>query len=73
MFKSNMYETKTNLSSDENLEEKDTIVSSAKNQISSMRPYIKQRKRKFGCAKESISVPDNFDDIDVSELFEGRL
>lgn len=77
MLNINMYDAKTNLSKYAKLieekKEKEIIISRGGKPILILSPYIKQRKRVFGCAKGKISVPDNFDDIDISELFEGKL
>ena len=77
MLNINMYDAKTNLSKYakllEDKKEKEIIISRGGNPIMILSPYNKQRKRIFGCAKGKISVPDDFDDIDISELFEGKI
>ena len=31
------------------------------------------RSNLFGCAKGMFEIPDNFDDIDIGELFDGEI
>lgn len=51
----------------EEKEEKEIIITRGEKPILVLSPY---RKRVFGCAKGKISIPDNYDDIDIDELFE---
>ena len=49
----------------EDKKEKEIIISINGNPTMVLLPYTKQRKRVFGSAKGKISVPDDFDDIDI--------
>ena len=77
MLNINMYDAKTNLSKYakllEDKKEKEIIVSRGNTPIMKLVPYNNKRSRIFGCAKGKISVPDDFDDIDISDLFEGKI
>lgn len=77
MLNINMYDAKTNLSKYakliEDKKEKGIVISRGNKPIMMLVPYNIKRKRIFGCAKGKISVPDNFDDIDITNLFEGNI
>lgn len=78
MTQYNMYEAKTNLSRIcKQLEDKkeDCIILSRNG-----KPIIKMtlindnpRKNLIGCAKGMFKIPDDFDDIDISNIFEGEI
>lgn len=76
MIQFNMYEAKTNLSKICRLleeEKEDYIIISRNNKpLLKVTLYDAENKREklFGCAKGKFSIPDNFDDIDISEDFE---
>ena len=53
--------------------ESEIIVHRDNNPILIVMPYTQNNKRIYGSAKGKISVPDNFDDIDISNLFEGDI
>lgn len=74
----NMYEAKTNLSKISKLleEKKEEMVIISRNG----KPVLKvtlfdnnDRSGLFGCAKGLFTIPDDFDDIDVSKDFEGEI
>lgn len=51
----------------EDKKEKEIIILIDGKPIMVLLPYAEQRKRVFGSAKEKISVPDDYDDIDIFE------
>ena len=78
MTQFNMYEAKTNLSKISKLleDKKEDMVLISRNG----KPILKvtlfendDRKQLFGCAKGMFTIPDNFDDIDISKDFEGEV
>lgn len=77
MLNINMYDAKTNLSKyakllEDKLED-EIIISRSGKPIMVLSLYKKDVKRVFGCAKGMFEVPDDFDDMDMSELFEGKF
>lgn len=74
----NIYETKTNFSKIakllEDKEEDVVIISRNGKPILEIR-LIEDRKREklFGCAKGTFEIPEDFDDIDISEDFDGEV
>lgn len=78
MTQYNMYEAKTNLSKiTKLLEEKkeDSVILSRNG-----KPIIKMtliednpRKKLIGCAKGKFSIPNDFDDIDISSDFDEEI
>lgn len=78
MTQYNIYEAKTNLSkivkSLENYEEETIYISrNGKSIVKLTRVEECDRSGIFGCAKGQFVVPDNFDDLDVSEDFEDLI
>ncbi len=78
MKRYNIYEAKTNLSKIakmlENKEEDYVIIS--KNDKPLLKVTLFEgtgRENLLGCAKGMFTVPDDFDDIDISDLFEDDL
>lgn len=78
MTQYNMYEAKTNFSKiAKMLEEKEedyVVISRNGKPILKITLYNENpRKNLFGCAKGMFEVPDDFDDIDISEDFKGEI
>lgn len=78
MTQYNMYEAKTNLSKIVKiLEEKkeDCIYLSRKGKpiVKMTLAEEKSRESLFGCAKGMFEIPEDFDDIDISDDFEGEI
>lgn len=78
MTQFNMYETKTNFSKIAKLleDKKEDVVIISRNgkPILEIKLYQeKSRKKLFGCGKGMFKVPENFDDIDISDDFEGDI
>lgn len=78
MTEYNMYEAKTNLSKIskilENKEEDCVIIS--KNGKPTLKVVLysnNPRKNLIGCAKGKFTIPEDFDDIDISSDFEGEI
>ena len=78
MTQFNMYEAKTNLSKISKLLEdgKEDVIIISRNG----KPVLKvtlydndTRRNFFGCAKGMFNIPDNFDDIDITEDFTGDI
>lgn len=78
MTQFNMYEAKTNLSKITKLleDKKEDVVIISRNG----KPILKvtlyennERGKLFGCAKGMFTIPENFDDIDISSDFEGEI
>ena len=75
MIQYNMYEAKTNLSKIckalENKEEDLVLISRNGKPIIQLTLFNnKDRSKFFGCAKGQFSIPDNFDEIEISQDFE---
>lgn len=78
MTQFNMYETKTNFSKIAKLleDKKEDVVIISRNgkPILEIKLYEeKNREKLFGCAKGMFKIPDDFDDIDISNDFEGEI
>lgn len=78
MIQYNMYEAKTNLSKITKLLEdgvEDCVILSRNGKPIIKMTLIEENPRRnlFGCAKGMFEIPDDFDDIDISEDFEERI
>jgi len=78
MVQYNMYETKTNFSKIakllEDKKEDYVVISRNGKPILEIRLYEKNKREKlFGSGKGMFEVPDDFDDIDISNDFEGDI
>ena len=78
MIQFNMFDAKTNLSRIAKMLEEGTedYVIVARNGKPLLRITLEKQKQaseRFGIAKGRFSVPENFDEIDISEDFEGDL
>ena len=74
----NMFDAKTNLSRiakmlEEGTEDYVIIARNGKPLLRITLEKQKQASERFGIAKGMFSVPENFDEIDISEDFEGDL
>ena len=74
----NMFDAKTNLSKiakmlEEGTEDYVIIARNGKPLLRITLEKQKQASERFGIAKGMFSVPENFDEIDISEDFEGDL
>lgn len=78
MTEYNIYAAKTHFSKLinmlENKEEDLIIISKNGKPIAEMKPIKKTKKKDFfGCAKGMFTVPDDFDEIDISGDFKGEI
>ena len=78
MIQFNMFDAKTNLSRiakmlEEGTEDYVIIARNGKPLLRITLEKQKQASERFGIAKGMFSVPENFDEIDISEDFEGDL
>lgn len=78
MTQFNMYEAKTNLSKItkilEDKEEDMVIISRNGKPVLQVTLYKNNnRANLLGCAKGMFEIPEDFDDIDISEDFEGEI
>ena len=78
MTQFNMFDAKTNLSKiakmlEEGTEDYVIIARNGKPLLRITLEKQKQASERFGIAKGMFSVPENFDEIDISEDFEGDL
>lgn len=78
MTEYNMYEAKTNLSKISRLleEKKEDVVIISRNGKPVLRVTLYEnnsRKSLFGAGKGLFTIPDNFDEIDISDDFEGEV
>lgn len=74
----NMYETKTNFSKIAKLleDKKEDVIIISRNgkPILEIKLYEDRKREKlFGCAKGKFEIPEDFDDIDISEDFGGEI
>ena len=78
MTQFNMYETKTNFSKIAKMLEdgvEDSIIVSRNGKpILEIKLYETNKREKFfGCGKNLFEIPEDFDDIDISEDFVGEI
>lgn len=78
MTQFNMYEAKTNLSKICRLLEdgkEDYVIISRNDKPIIKMTLVKEENRKklFGCGKGLFKIPDNFDDIDISDDFDSEV
>ncbi len=78
MIQFNMYEAKTNLSKITKLLEdrvEDVVIISRNGKPILKVTLIDENNRQdlFGCAKGMFTIPDDFDEIDISEDFEEEI
>lgn len=74
----NMYEAKTNLSKigkllDDGVEDAIIISKNGKPSYILKKYEMPSRAGFFGCAKGKFTIPQNFDDIDLSDEFEDYI
>ena len=78
MIQYNMYEAKTNFSKIAKIleEKKEDYVIISRNGKPILKIVLVEdnpRKNLIGCAKDMFEIPNDFDDIDISEDFEGEI
>lgn len=78
MTQYNMYEAKTNLSKISKLleDKKEEYVIISRNGKPVLKVSLYEdnpRKKLFGCAKGMFKIPEDFDDIDIDNDFEGEI
>ena len=78
MTQYNMYDAKTNLSKIVKLledKQEDYVILSRNGKAIIKMELIDENPRKnlFGCAKGMFEIPEDFDEIDISNDFEGEI